>query len=155
MAKEALLVGLVGGIVGSIPCISALNCCCFLPEAVVIWVGLGLALQRRVGPISFKGLLLAGMVAGITAGALAALGGGLLSMVMTSDEEMAMVRQILESAGPVPPELKELFADAQTMSVVGLLVNIPLYASGAAVVGVLAAWGSARTMLAGRVVDEG
>ncbi len=155
LATEALLVGVAGGIAGSIPCLNVLNCCCFLPAFATVWVGLGLAIRRRSERFSFRAVLLAGMVAGVVAGAGAAVGGYLGSLVLTDESDVQQLQQLVEQVPNVPPALKELMGDWNKLSLVGLLVNIPLYAASCAVVGVLGAWAAARTMLADKVVDEG
>jgi hypothetical protein len=155
LATEALVVGVVGGIVGSIPCLSILNCCCFLPAFGTIWVGLGTAIRRRPERFSFRAVLLAGMVAGIVAGAGAALGGYLGSVALTDEADVQQLQQLMKQVPNMPPALGELLQDWNKLSLVGLLVNIPLYAASCAVVGVLGAWAAARTMIADKVVDEG
>jgi len=154
LATEAVLVGVAGGVVGSIPCLNVLNCCCFLPAFATVWVGLGVAIGRRPERFSFRAVLLAGLVAGVIAGAGAAVGSYLVSLVMTDQADVKQLQQVVEQVPNVPPALREVLGDWDKLSLLGLLVNVPLYAASCAVVGVLGAWGAARTMLADKVVDD-
>lgn len=142
------------GIVGSIPCLNVLNCCCCLPQLGGVWLGLGVALRRRDSRVSFRALLLSGLLIGIGSGVLIALG-AYVTALLTPASDVAALREMLNGVQGMPDAWKERLSDWETLNALGLLVNLPMYAGSGAVAGVLGAWGAARTMLADRVHDDG
>ncbi len=154
LLAEIAVLTLAVGIVGSIPCLNVLNCCCCLPQLGGVWLGLGVALRRRDSRVSFRALLLAGLLIGIGSGVLLALG-AYVTALLTPASDVDALRDMLNGVQGMPDVWKKRLSDWETLNALGLLVNLPMYAGSGAVAGVLGAWGAARTMLADRVHDDG
>jgi hypothetical protein len=155
LTKEILYVGLAAGVLVSLPGLSLLNCCfCFLPVGAIVGPGLAWVVRSRGRPISMRAFAMAALWAGLLAGAMAALGAYGTAM-LTPAAELEQLRDAIRQL-PLQEDLQRrvLAVDWDKFNLLSLLVNLPLYASTGAIVGVIAAYATARIMIADLVRED-
>lgn len=115
--QPALLAGILIGVLSTLPIVSAGNCCCCM------WVigggALGAWLLQQNTP---RGITVAeGMLVGLVAGVIGAAVGlpiNIASQAVLGQivDQRELLDRIIESAGPIPPELEDALARARETS---------------------------------------
>lgn len=115
--QPALLAGIVIGVLSTLPIVSAGNCCCCM------WVvgggALGAWLLQQNTP---RGITVAeGMLVGLAAGLIGAVVGlpiNIASQAVLGQivDQRELLDRLIESAGPIPPELQDAVARARETS---------------------------------------
>jgi hypothetical protein len=130
-AKSALIGGLIGGAIASIPILGGvLNCCFCLPNMAGAAIGLWMYLKDNPREnISNGDAAVSGVFSGVAAGILASLLGLIMHLALGS-----LMAGLYKT---VPREMRDLMVQSATSGAVGFVVNPPLYAAFGALGGFL------------------
>jgi len=115
--QPALFAGIVIGVLSALPIVKAGNCCCCMWVIGGGALGAWLLQQNTARGITVAEGMLVGLLAGVI-GAVVGLPIAVASQAVLGQviDQQALLDRIIESAGPIPPELQDTLARARETS---------------------------------------